>query len=524
MRRPLSELDGRSFAVAVIGAGVNGASAAQHLAAAGYDVLLVDKRDFGAGSSSRSSRLMHCGLRYLAPGESMWDFVRRPRTLAIALRMARQAMQCRARMVESAPERLRKARFCFPIYSDGTYAPWQVSLAFRLLERLGPASVPLGYERIRPREAAGLPLARWLRDQDKLLGLAVFDEYRFEWPERICMDEVLDAERLGTVVRNYTEVTRLERTGDRWSICLADPLRPGHSAKVTAKIVLNMAGVWIDRVNAAAGPPNRKYVTGTKGAHIMARLPPECADFGIATINRLDEPFYCFPWRGMHFFGPTETLYEGDLDDVRTTDEEIDWLIAETNYMLPGLGLRREHVIFSWAGVRPLGADPAFPKGVRSREVHDLATQGMPGVFAMTAGPIMSHRSAGPELTAIVARKLAPSRPPQAPSYAAARFPENQNSPPLLDGDASIKLSDLQHAARHEHATSLIDLLFRRVGAGWTATMGADAAERAAKAVAEVMGWDANRVAQEIRDYRAHLERTYGYDPARRQPAVAPAS
>ena len=192
--------------------------------------------------------------------------------------------------------------------------------------------------------------------------------------------------------------------------------------------------------------------------------------------------------------------------------------------MLPGLGLRREHVIFSWAGVRPLGADPAFPKGVRSREVHDLATQGMPGVFAMTAGPIMSHRSAGPELTAIVARKLAPSRPPQAPSYAAAKFPENQNSPPLLDDDTSIKLSDLQHAARHEHATSLIDVLFRRVGAGWTATMGADAAERAAKAVAEVMGWDANRVAQEIRDYRAHLERTYGYDPARRQPAVAPAS
>ncbi|MEI4883963.1 hypothetical protein, partial [Klebsiella pneumoniae] len=94
---------------------------------------------------------------------------------------------------------------------------------------------------------------------------------------------------------------------------LVDPLQPSVSAKVSAQIVLNMAGVWIDRVNSAAGAQKRKYVTGTKGAHIMVRLPPDCADYGIATINRADEPFYCFPWRGMHFFGPTETLYEGDL-------------------------------------------------------------------------------------------------------------------------------------------------------------------------------------------------------------------
>ena len=103
MRQPLSSLNGKSFAVAVIGAGVNGASAAQHIAAAGHDVLLVDKGDFGAGSSSRSSRLLHCGLRYLAPGDSIWDFFRRPRTLGIALRMARQAMESRAQMVETAP-------------------------------------------------------------------------------------------------------------------------------------------------------------------------------------------------------------------------------------------------------------------------------------------------------------------------------------------------------------------------------------------------------------------------------------
>jgi len=373
MREPLSTLNGRSFAVAVVGAGVNGASAAQHIAAAGYDVLLIDKGDFGAGSSSRSSRLLHCGLRYLAPGESMWDFFLRPRTLAIALRMARQAMQCRAQMVETAPERTQKAKFCFPVYAHGTYAPWQVLLAFRLLERLGPSSVPLGYRRIPPQEIADVPLARWLRDPQDLRGLAMFDEYRFEWPERICMDTVLDAQRLGASVRNYTAVTAMRRAAEGWELSLADQLQPGVTAAVGAKIVLNMAGIWIDRVNASAGSSKRKYITGTKGAHIMVRLPPDCAQYGIAAINRLNEPFYCFPWRGMHFFGPTETVYEGDPDEVRATAEEIDWLIDETNHMLPALNLKREHVLFTWAGVRPLGADPAFPKGVRSREVHDLA-------------------------------------------------------------------------------------------------------------------------------------------------------
>jgi glycerol-3-phosphate dehydrogenase len=522
MREPLSSLDGKSFAVVVVGAGVNGASAAQHIAAAGHDVLLVDKGDFGAGSSSRSSRLLHCGLRYLAPGESMWEFLHRPKTLAIALRMAHQAMASRAQMVETAPERTRKGKFCFPIYSDGTYAPWQVSLAFRLLDFLGPKSVPLGYRRIGASETATVPLARWLRDRDKLVGLAMFDEYRFEWPERICMDAVLDAERLGAVARNYTAVTGLERSNGGWRLALTDRLEPGGTATVRAQIVLNMAGIWIDRVNASAGARARRYITGTKGAHIMVRLPPECHDYGLVTINRLNEPFYCFPWRGMHFFGPTETVYEGNPDDVSATEDEIDWLIEESNHLLPALNLRREHVLFTWAGVRPLGADPQFPKGVRSREVHNLAGDGLPGVYAMTAGPIMTHRSAGAELATLVGSKLAPIRAPRPVSYASLKFPENQNSPPLLEDDTSIKLSDLQFAARDQHATNLIDLLFRRVGAGWTPTMGYAAAERAAEAVAETMGWDRERIEREVRQYRAHLERLFRVRPHEIVPPVRP--
>lgn len=513
MRTSLEALDGRQFDVAIIGAGVNGAAAVQHLAAAGYSVLLVDKGDFGSGTSSRSSRLLHCGLRYLAPGSSVWEFALRPDRLAVALRMAKLAMQARAQFVQTSPARTRAMTFCFPIYEDGPYKTWQVDLAFRILGALGGKDVPLDYRRVGPAAVRDKPLLRWLRDPERLNSVAMFREYQFEWPERICLDAILDAERIGAVVRNYTAAERLEPLGEAgWRIALADQLSPGVGATVTAKLLLNAAGIWIDQVNAraqVARRPGRK-ITGTKGAHIVVRLPPECQPYGIATLNRLNEGFYCVPWRGLHYFGPTETYYEGDLEDIRTTEEEIDFLLGEANRLLPSLKLTHKDVIFTWAGVRPLTYDPALlPQGKRSRELHDLGREGMPNALALTAGPIMTHRSAGVEIAAAVARRLRPSGTPQDLSYAPLLYPENQNSPPLLDDDTTVKLADLRHAASHEHATNLVDLLFRRTGAGWTETMAAAAASRAAEAVADLLGWDKARIEREVADYRAYLARNH---------------
>src|SRR5918993_3103194 len=158
MRAPLSALDGRSFDVAIIGAGVNGASAAQHLAGAGYSVLLVDKGDYGSGTSSRSSRLLHCGLRYLAPGCSIWDFALHPSRLRTALSMARQAMLDRRQFVQTAPERTRALNFHFPVWRGGVYQAWQVDLAMRILAALAPSDVPLGQRRLSPDEARRTPL------------------------------------------------------------------------------------------------------------------------------------------------------------------------------------------------------------------------------------------------------------------------------------------------------------------------------------------------------------------------------
>jgi len=510
MRTQISTLNGEDFDVAVIGAGINGCSAAQHLAAEGYTVLLIDQGDIASGSSSRSSRLLHCGLRYLAPGASMWEFIRRPNRFVAACSMARQGMISRSQMVRETPERVRPMTFYYPIYKDSPYAAWQLDVAFKLLNALGPKDVPLDYKRIARVKVPGMPLLKALRSPINLRTVVSFREYRFDWPERVALDAALDADRLGAVVRNYTALDGMTRQGERWRLTLKDVI-DGEHASVTAHTVLNTAGIWIDRVNGMSPETVRKRITGTKGIHVMVQLPPECADLGIASMNRVNEPIYCVPWRGLHYFGPTETLYEGDIDDIRAEEDEITWLLEEANYLLPGLGITREQVLFSWAGVRPLTYDSAQPKGARRRKIHDLAGDGLPNVLALTAGPIMTHRSAGQELTERVARNVTPSGPKQALSYKATVHADNTNSPAIDDAWPDAKMAHLVHAAEHEWPTSLIDLLFRRTGNGWTASMGAAAAEDAARAVAPVLGWDEARIQSETQGYRDYVHRMHGY-------------
>lgn len=512
MRVTLASLAGREFDVAIAGAGINGCSAAQQLAALGYSVLLVDKGDIAAGSSSRSTRLIHCGLRYLAPGGTMWDLVSSPKKLSTALRMTRQAMVARSEFVRTSAERTRQVKFGFPIYKGGAYRPWQLDLAFKVLKTLGPTDPPLDYRRLGASEAKASPLFGRLRDLDQLEGVAMFREYQFDWAERVGVDMALDAERMGAVVRTYTPVTGMAQgKGGNWTLTLADAHSGEKPVTVTAKAVLNTAGIWIDKVNKLAGGSAKRRILGTKGAHVVIRLPEECAGYGVITLNRKGvEPVYLVPWRqGLHYMGVTETVYDGDIDDIQATDEDIDWLLDEANHLLPSVGLKRSDVLYSWAGVRPLTYDPDLPKGARSREIHDFSGEGMPNVFAMTAGPVTTHRSAGIELAARVQAAVKPSGAPKELDYRPRKFPDNPSSPALLNHYPQIKLSDLRHAAQHEQPQNLVDLMFRRVGAGWTETQGREGARKAAETVADILGWDEARIQKEADGYVAYLARSH---------------
>ena len=435
----------------------------------------------------------------------------RPGKLLTALSMTRASMRAREEFVLNAPERVRKMTFGFPVWKGMRYQPWHVDLGLRVVAAFGSAAAPLD-RRFVNRDALGRePLYRDLRDQDRLVGVNVYTEYQFDWPERIAMDMVRDAIRLGAVCRNYTPVVGLARHGDAWRVRLSNARAASSEASIEAKVVINTAGIWIDRVNRLATRSAARKVLGTKGAHIALRLPREYRGRGVISFNRAGtEPVYLVPWRqGLHYMGVTETVHEGDIDDVRADDEDIEWLLGELNSLLPSLQVQRRDILYSWAGVRPLTYDPAQPKGTRSREIHDLESEGMAGVLAMTAGPVVSHRTAGRELLAAVRSRLSPSGSPQAPNYATHLAPGREGSPALLNDDDGVRIADLRYAAEHEQVTSLVDLLARRAGVVWTEHQGREAARTAADAVANLLGWDEARVEREVEGYRAYLVHTH---------------
>jgi glycerol-3-phosphate dehydrogenase len=519
--KQLSEIDNQAYDVVVIGGGAAGASAAQNLAATGYKVLLLDKGDFGSGTSSRSSRLLYCGLAHLSPDYPMWKFIIHPRDLVRRLWMAGLAMKCRAQLVKTMPERLKPLTFFFPVYRGGQYPGWKVDLGFRALEWLGLRRVSLQYRRMAVKKAARkYGMVGLMAEHKDLSSIAVYTEYQYNWAERICVDTVLDAERLGAEIRNYARVTRLEqRSQESWTVTVEDALSPGKTATVTGKMIVNTAGPWVDRVNATVGrPPSRKHLVGIKGVNVVVKLPPECEGQGLETISSINQPFYCMPWGKYHFFGPTETVFEGDPDDARVLPEEIDFILDQANRLFPTLKLKPSDVIYSWCGIRPRTSSMA-KEGIKALTIHELADEGMPNVIALTGTPIMNHRYAGSKITERVGQTLQPTRAAQPLSHAAKLFPENQNSLPVDPEYPQFKLADLQHAARHEHVKTLIDLLFRRTDLGWTHAMGLKAARLAAEAVADILGWDAGRVDREVEHYERFVRENFNPAHAREQVA-----
>ncbi|MGY4353121.1 glycerol-3-phosphate dehydrogenase [Bradyrhizobium sp. GM7.3] len=500
----LSELQGRRYDAVVIGLGINGAAALRELALAGYSVLGVDKHDFGSGASSRSSRLLHCGLRYFAPGRSLWEFVRRPQRFATALKMARQAVAARTELVRAEPHRVNAITVHFPIYEDGPYATWQVRAAFGLLGAMNIGGVPFDYSMLPHDKAVRAPMLRMLRTPDQLRAAASYREYSFVWPERICVDAVLDAEAAGATVLNYTRVISCTKSqhGD-WRIHLEG------NVEVRTPVVLNLAGIWIDDIVHVANPRASNRVLGTKGAHILVRMPDECRSIGIATLNSKGEPFYCLPWGDHHYFGPTETLYEGDKEHVSVNEAEVEFLLTEANRLFPSQVLNASHIVQTWAGVRPLTFDEDLPMGNRNRVLHEFSKEGLAGMLALTGGPLTSHRSAGRQVREAVERltgNVDGNRREIPREHAAI---DRDFLRKLCENDARAH-EQLRQILSKEQVHTLSDLFFRRLGVAWFERIEPATVRKVASAVAGPLNWSEPETQIEVAKFLEELEATFG--------------
>lgn len=505
LAKELHELDGRRYDAVVIGLGINGAAALRELALAGYSVLGVDMHDFGSGASARSSRLLHCGLRYLAPGRSLWEFVQRPHRFTTALKMARQAVTARSELVRDEPHRLSEITVHFPIYEDGPYATWQVRAAFGLLSAMNIGGVPFDYSMLPHDEAVRAPMLCMLRARDQLKAVASYREYSFVWPERICVDAALDAEAAGATVLNYTRVGACAKTKDgEWRITLE------ANVEVRTPVVLNLAGIWIDDILHAANPRAPKRVLGTKGAHILVRMPEECRSLGIATINSKGEPFYCLPWGDYHYFGPTETLYQGDKERVFVNAAEVEFLLAEANRLFPSQALNASNIVQTWAGVRPLTFDSDLPMGNRNRLLHEFSNDGLAGMLALTGGPLTSHRSAGRQVREAVDRltgRVGDNRRQVLREHAAI----DRHVLQKLCTNEPMAHQKLHQILSTEQVHTLSDLFFRRLGVAWFERIEPADVRKVASAVAGPLNWSESKIQIEIAKFLEELNTIFGY-------------
>lgn len=514
VRKSVGSLDGLRFDVAVVGGGINGTAIAQHLAAEGYSVVLVEKNDFASAASSRSSRVLHSGLRYLAPARSLWEHVFQPRRLVGRIRSAIESMTAMGHIVATAPERLEPMNLAMPIYRAMPYRGWQVDLGVKFLRIFNRHDVPLVYTRYHPGKDKMPAIYKWFRDREEIVDLVVFRDFQFYWPERFCVDAALDARRLGAEIRNYTTAGSITGSNGEWSLELFDTFNPSDKATVASDFLVNATGVWIDQLNqrgAREGVTPQRRVIAVKGVHIVVRLPQELAGEGLAALNRENEAIFALPWGDYHYIGPTETVYEGSIDKVIPEEGDIEFLINEANYLLPSLGLRREDVVFAWAGARPITYDPAYPKGRRLpfSVIHDLSSDGLQNAIALTWGTLNLHRVSARNAVKAVRRKIPPSGLRKTLNYAPAKFPESLNSSPVLSGDISVRLDDLRHAAENEDATNLVDLLFRRTPLGWRPDLDRADIHRAAEAVADILGWNADQIDKEVEFFADHMRRQH---------------
>lgn len=508
-RIPLADLNKDPFDVVVIGAGINGSGAAQQLAACGYRVLVIDKGDFSSGATSRSSRILHCGLRHLAPGKSIWDFVWNPFRFWVACKNAKKSMDSRSQIARTMQPLVRPFPFCIPIYEDGPYAPWQMDVGFKLMEFLGPGDLPLDYKRYTRKNMDAVPFHKWMRDPQKLKGFAVFRDYQFLSAERLVIDSLKDSHRLGAVIRNYTECVHARRNRDQWELELKDRHDPGERATIRCKVVLNTSGPWGDQLTRRLTGNSKQRMVGLKGIHILVSLPEELAEWGMMGFNRENETIYCLPWKGMHYIGPTRTPYDQDLDAVVCTEKEVDWMLAEFNHIAPQLNLTRSDVHYTYAGIQPVTRDPKDPKGTRQIRIHDLAKEGLPNMLLLTGGPIMTFRIIGSDLADAVKKCISPSMAANALSYFPSAVTEQLHN---NGGDVSIQALNsetVKNIVEEEQVNSLMDLFFRRTDMGWDRDQGCGKLGPAAKDMAKVTGWNETEIQEHLNSYAGYIEEQF---------------
>lgn len=535
----LPELADGDFEVVIVGGGMAGAGVARDLALRGVSVVLLEKGDFASGTTSRSSKLIHGGLRYL----ELFDF-----------KLVRESLRERERLHELAPHLVRPLPFLVPIYRGSSRSLIKIRIGMKLYDWLTPGRDRERYGVLRAVDALSLePAIR----ADDLRGAGYYFDDLLVYPERMCLQNVLSAGRHGARVYNYAEVEEVRRDarGAIAGVTVRD-LLSGRVVTLGARIVVNASGPWVDELRALARVAERgaHVLRRTKGIHCLL---PRLTERAIYHSTGDDRMIFIIPWREFSLVGTTDTDFAGDLDRVHATREEVAYLLAEVRKAVSDRRVSAEQVAYTYAGVRPL----SFEEGKRASDVsrdHAVVVEEGGRFLSITGTKLTCFRSLAEQLGDQVMQTLgraAPSRTVMltldgaedevgrvearawldvTPEVAASGLGrETLENLVALHGRAYPRVVELAgkvpggterlcprnpdivaqlHVAVHEElAASLQDVLLRRTGIGTSPCQGLDCAEAIAQRMRGLLGWTPRRVAAELDAYRAHVARSHRF-------------
>lgn len=512
----VARLGAELFDVAVIGGGINGAAIARDAAMRGLRAALIDKGDFAGATSSRSSKLIHGGLRYLPQGH---------------LRLVYQALRERERLRRvTAPHLVRPIRFLLPFFRGRRPGRHAITLALALYDLM--AWTPRAERHRRLTAAQVKRLEPGLRAD----GLAGGASYYDGWGDdaRLTLENVLDAFYHGAVVLNYASLEGFTDAPPLRRLTVRDRARDAL-VEVRARTLVNAAGPWVDDIRRMELPACAPLVRLTKGVHLVvpaARLPVANPLVLTAHGGRI---IFLMPHAGNVLLGTTDTDFAEDRERVAVEPADVAYLLGVINDALPGVALSAADVAYAFAGLRalPRVAGGASPSAVPREELIEASPSGL---LTVAGGKLTTHRAIAEAVVDRAVKHLAPpvrrcstrsvplpgarplgaggssgdsprdsawdGLPPATRGMLEARYGTRavlvarlaaerpELATPLAAGAPAIG-AEVVFAARYELARTVEDFLVRRTAMVWRAPAAArEAASAVARILAAELGWD----------------------------------
>lgn len=475
----LSEIKKKEFDVIIIGGGIIGAGIARDTALRGISVALFERFDFGSGTTSGSTRLIHGGLRYL----EQLDFT-----------LVKMDLHERATLLKIAPHLVKPLPFILPFYDANFFERTKFKIGLSIYDSFAGRENLEKHQSLSARQISELEPKL---STENLNGGALFYDAQINFPERLCLENLLDAERSGAEIFNYCRVTQaIHEHGKISGVIVSDLLdETEKDIAVRGEIVVNAAGAWFNHVAGAIEEDEQNEIRTTKGIHVACspNLQKHAVIFNSPVDGRV---MFVIPWLGFTWVGTTDTDYTGDPHDVRADGEDVKYLIDSAKAILPELENAEIH--FSSAGVRALVRAPGSESSVS--RLHKIETQldhRIKGLVNVLGGKITGYRHIAEEVTDILARDL---NVKNICRTAVRQLPEIE-----IESDLAAQI---KRAVRKEHCVKLNDFVFRRSSFGFTKDQGQSKVEEIANLLSEELNWTPEKRAAEIDDYNAVIKRS----------------